>query len=184
LRAAPRYFSGGAAPCVNVEVMSCIRFNTPAQRRQLAAMAPAMVTAAEVAARHPAPPVTPSKIARLRLLAQHENPKIRESVASSYHTPADVVLALASDPDPGVRACLARNESTPCDVLRDLARDDSEAVRGWVAVNFAVPADVMVELAGDPSPVVRGLVAWKASLAEEPVRSAGQHSARQQLVEA
>jgi len=146
--------------------MSCIRFNTPAQRRQLAALAPTMLTSADIAARHPAPPVTPSKIARLRLLATNANPKIRESVASSYHAPADVVAALAQDPDAGVRACLARNETTPCDVLRDLSRDESEAVRGWVAVNFFVPADVMDELADDPSPVVRGLVAWKASLAE------------------
>jgi hypothetical protein len=150
--------------------MSCIRFNTPAQRRQLAALAPQMLTAAEVAARHPAPPVTDSKIARLRLLARHANPKIRESVASSYHAPADVVEALANDPDAGVRAWLARNETTPCDVLRQLARDESETVRGWVAVNFFVPADVMTELADDPSPVVRNLVAWKASLAEsEPL---------------
>jgi len=147
--------------------MSCIRFNTPAQRRQMAALAPAMVTAAEIAARHPAPPVTPGKINRLRLLATHTNPKIRESVASSYHTPLDVVEALALDPDAGVRACLARNETTPCDVLRDLSHDESEAVRGWVAVNFYVPTDVMTELADDPSPVVRGLVAWKASLAQE-----------------
>jgi hypothetical protein len=147
--------------------MSCIRFNTPAQRRQLAAMAPAMVTAEEVAARHPAPPVTASKIARLRLLARHENPKIRESVASSYHVPEDVVVALANDPDVGVRAWLARNETTPCAVLRDLARDEAEQVRGWVALNFFVPADVMTELAEDPSPVVRGLVAWKSSLASD-----------------
>jgi hypothetical protein len=157
--------------------MSCIRFNTPAQRAQLAAMAPKMLTAAEVAARHPAPPVTATKIARLRLLAQHENPKIRESVAGSYHAPADVIEALAVDPDAGVRAWLARNETTPCDVLRRLARDESETVRGWVALNFFVPADVMSELADDPSPVVRGLAAWKATLAEEA-------SARQELVEA
>ena len=158
--------------------MSCIRFNTPAQRRQLAAMAPTMLTAAEVATRHPAPPVTSSKIARLRLLAQHANPKIRESVASSYHAPADVVEALANDPDAGVRAWLARNETTPCDVLRQLARDESETVRGWVAVNFFVPADVMTELADDPSPVVRNLVAWKASLA------ASEPSVAEELVEA
>lgn len=156
--------------------MSCIRFNTPAQRKQMAAMAPQMLTAAEVAARHPAPPVTASKIARLRLLAQAENPKIRESVASSPHTPVDVVTALAKDPDAGVRAWLARNESTPCDILRDLAHDESDVVRGWVAVNFAVPADVMTDLADDVSPVVRGLVAWKADLARE--------SAAEQLVEA
>lgn len=159
--------------------MSCIRFNTPAQRKQMAAMAPSMVTAAEVAARHPAPPVTASKIARLRLLAAHENPKIRESVASSYHTPADVVETLAKDPDAGVRACLARNETVSCDILRELAHDESETVRGFVAVNFFVPADVMAELAEDPSDVVRGLVAWKASLAAESVDVSAQ-----QLVEA
>ena len=132
----------------------------------MAALAPAMVTPEQVAAQHPAPRVTPGKINRLRLLSTHSNPKIRESVASSYHTPEDVVATLSHDPDPGVRACLARNETTPCDVLRDLSHDESEAVRGWVAVNFYVPADVMVELADDPSPVVRGLVAWKTSLAE------------------
>jgi hypothetical protein len=163
--------------------MSCIRFNTPAQRRQLAAMAPSMLTTHEVAARHPAPPVTASKIARLRVLAQHENPKIRESVASSYHAPADVVEALAKDPDAGVRAWLARNETTPCDVLRQLARDESETVRGWVAVNFYVPADVMVELADDPSPVVRNLVAWKAALADH-APAERESSVAQELVEA
>lgn len=147
--------------------MSCIRFNTPAQRKQLAAMAPSMVTAAEVAARHPSPPVTAGKIHRLRLLAAHENPKIRESVASSYHAPIDVVEALAKDPDAGVRACLARNETVSCDILRELAHDESETVRGFVAVNFFVPADVMDGLAEDPSEIVRGLVAWKAALARE-----------------
>jgi hypothetical protein len=144
--------------------MSCIRFNTPAQRAQLAAMAPSMLSAEEAARLHPAPPVTASKIQRLRLLAEHSNPKIRESVASSYHAPADVYEKLAADPDEGVRACLARNEYTPCDLLRELARDESEIVRGFVAVNYYVPADVMAELAEDPSSVVRGLVEWKSAL--------------------
>jgi hypothetical protein len=157
--------------------MSCIRFNTPAQRRQMAALAPAMLTPEEAAARHAAPPVTASKIARLRLLARAENPKIRESVASSPHTPADVAAALAKDPDAGVRGWLARNESTPCDVLRELARDESETVRGWVALNYFVPYDVMADLADDPSATVRGLVAWKTSLAREA-------SGAEQLVEA
>ena len=147
--------------------MSCIRFNTPAQRAQLAAMAPSMLTAEEAARLHPAPPVTATKIRRLRLLAESPNPKIRESVASSYHTPLDVAERLAHDVDEGVRACLARNETTSCDLLRELSHDTSEAVRGWVAVNFFVPADVMDDLAGDPSETVRGLVAWKASLAAD-----------------
>jgi hypothetical protein len=147
--------------------MSCIRFNTPAQRAQLAAMAPSMLSAEEAARLHPAPPVTATKIRRLRLLAEDPNPKIRESVASSYHTPLDVAERLARDPDEGVRACLARNESTSCDLLRELSRDGSEAVRGWVAVNYSVPADVMETLADDDSALVRGLVAWKASLQRE-----------------
>lgn len=145
--------------------MSCIRFNTPAQRRQMAAMAPAMLTAEEAAALHPAPPVTATKIARLRVLATDPNPKIRESVASSYHAPEDLFAQLAKDPDPGVRGWLARNESVPCDILRTLAADESETVRGWLALNFFVPADVMEQLADDESETVRGLVRWKSELA-------------------
>ncbi|HWH26923.1 MAG TPA: hypothetical protein VNT53_09785 [Pseudolysinimonas sp.] len=147
--------------------MSCIRFNTPAQRAQMAAMAPSMITAEEAAALHPSPPVTESKIYRLHLLADDSNPKIRESAASSYHAPAELFARLARDPDAGVRACVARNEAAPCDVLRDLAHDESDTVRGWVAVNFSVPTDVMAELADDPSETVRGLVAWKSSLRSE-----------------
>jgi len=147
--------------------MSCIRFNTPAQRAQLQALAPSKMTAAEAAALHPAPAVTDSKIRRLRLLATHSNPKIRESVASSYHTPVDVFETLSRDADEGVRACVARNEAAPCDVLRELSHDESATVRGWVAVNFYVPDDVMRELADDGDATVRGLVAWKSSLAAD-----------------
>jgi len=146
--------------------MSCIRFNTPAQRRQMAAMAPSMITAEEAAALHPAPPVTESKINRLRIMAKDANPKIRESVAASYHAPEEVYAELAKDTDAGVRGWLARNESVPCDILRTLADDESETVRGWLALNFFVPSDVMDRLAVDASETVRGLVAWKSGLAE------------------
>jgi hypothetical protein len=145
--------------------MSCIRFNTPAQRAQMRAAAPSMLTPEEAAALHPAPPVTESKVRRLRLLAESGNPKIRESVASSYHAPAELFERLAHDPDAGVRGCVARNEATPCGVLRELSHDADETVRGWVAVNFYVPDDVMRELADDASETVRSLVAWKSSLA-------------------
>ncbi|MGV8968959.1 MAG: hypothetical protein ACOH1J_00770 [Microbacteriaceae bacterium] len=146
--------------------MSCIRFNTPAQRQAMRDFAPSMMTAQEVARLHPAPVVTSTKIARLRLLAQDNNPKIRESVASSLHAPDDVFLALARDNDVGVRSCLARNEAVPCDILRILAQDPSEKVRGWLAVNFFVPVEVMYTLAEDPDATVRALVAWKSALAE------------------
>jgi hypothetical protein len=146
--------------------MSCIRFNTPAQRQAMREHRPAMLTAEEAAALHPSPPVTESKIQRLRLLAEHDNPKIRESVASSYNTPDDIFLKLANDPDAGVRGCVAKNEATPCDILRTLSDDRSETVRGWVAVNYFVPADVMEKLAGDASRTVRSLVKWKSQLVE------------------
>lgn len=145
--------------------MSCIRFNTPAQLAQMRAMAPAMLTSEQAAALHPSPAMTESKLQRLRLLATDVNPKIRESVASSPHTPEDLFIALAADDDEGVRTCVARNESAPCDVLRSLVNDPSERVRGFLAVNFFVPHDAMARLAEDASATVRGLVSWKAELA-------------------
>ena len=145
--------------------MSCIRFNTPAQRKQMKAMAPAMVIAEEPAVPHPSPEVTESKIIRLRILAASSNSKIRESVASSYNTPEDLFITLAADPDEGVRACVARNESAPREVLRALANDTSERVRGFIALNVVVSANAMVHLADDPSATVRGLVQWRMDVA-------------------
>jgi hypothetical protein len=129
------------------------------------AMAPSMITSQEAAELHPAPKVTDSKIARLRLLANDANPKIRESAASSHHTPVEVFEALAKDSDEGVRACVARNEHVPCDVLRTLANDPSDTVRGFLAVNFFVPDDAMSTLADDDSATVQRLVRWKRELA-------------------
>lgn len=133
-------------------------------------MAPAMLTPEQVdalrcAPLHPSPEVTASKLLRLRVLATDLNPKIRESVASSYNTPADVFEQLARDPDAGVRACVAKNESAPCDALRSLVDDESERVRGFLALNFFAPQDAMEQLADDPSPLVRDLVHWKSELA-------------------
>jgi len=145
--------------------MSCIRFNTPAQRQAMRDHAPVMLTPEQVAAQHPAPPVTDTKINRLRLLAKDPNPRIRESVASSYHAPEELLVELARDPDEGVRTWLARNETVSCDILRSLADDKSERVRGFLALNYYVPADVMDKLAEDESDTVRGLVEWKAQLA-------------------
>ncbi len=145
--------------------MSCIRFTTPAQLAQLRAMAPAMLTAEQAAVLHPAPEFTASKLRRLRLLATHPNPKIRESVASSNHTPPDLFQSLANDPDERVRACVAKNTATPGEVLGSLVIDDSERVRGFLAVNFFLPADALARLANDSSTTVRELVRWRTELA-------------------
>ena len=147
--------------------MSCIRFNTPAQRQQLDLLRQDSALANEAIAKFSSPPVTESKIARLKSMAADKNFKIRESAALSYHLPEEDVWKLAADKVESVRVCVARNETTPCDVLRQLAKDKSDLVRSWVAINYFVPADVMDDLANDPSADVRALVAWKTNLAHE-----------------
>lgn len=151
--------------------MSCIRFNTPAQRAQLDRLRADKQLADTAVAQFLGPEFGETKINRLRIMAADKNPKIRESVALSYHVPEDVMWALAKDKNEGVRVCVARNESTPCDILRHLAQDKSEQVRSWVAVNFYVPQDTMEKLAQDKSESVRKLVAWKADLAEKELVS-------------
>ena len=148
--------------------MSCIRFTTAAQLEALHRTAPAVLTAEQAAALHPAPEVTPSKIRRLRLLAEHRDPKVRESVASSLHAPLDVQQALARDADEGVRACLARNPQTPAAVLTMLVGDTSERVRSWLAVNDATPRAAVAMLECDESPAVRDLLRWREAHIETP----------------
>jgi len=147
--------------------MSCIRFNTPAQLRQLDELRGDKSKRDQSIAQFLSPVITESKILRIRAMAKDKNPKIRESAALGYHTPEDVMWELAKDKNEGVRVCVARNETTPCDILRQLGTDKSEQVRSWVAVNFFVPEDVMTLLASDKSETVRKLVGWKASLSQE-----------------
>jgi len=146
--------------------MSCIRFNTTAQRAQMA-LAQNARNQDEPVASFLSPAITETKVARIVTMSKDPNPKIRESAALSYHAPLAVYEKLATDPDEGVRSCLARNQQTPCDVLRTLAKDSSETVRAFVAINYSVPHDAMELLALDESPTVQKLVAWKASLKNE-----------------
>lgn len=151
--------------------MSCIRFNTPAQRAQIASLSHVSPRTDDPVAQFLSPPVSESKIERLVRMAKDPHPKIRESVALSSHAPESVYWDLARDSDQGVRECLARNPRTPCDVLRLLASDKCERVRAFVAVNYYVPSDAMAQLAEDPSELVRALVSWKDSLREEELQS-------------
>ncbi|MFM6968142.1 MAG: hypothetical protein ACKOWN_04350 [Microbacteriaceae bacterium] len=145
--------------------MSCIRFNTSAQRTQNAELGRGVVQSDDPVAQFLSPAVTASKISRLREMAKSPNAKIRASVAASYHAPDEVYAALAADADPEVRSWVARNEHVPCDILRTLVNDEDEQVRSFLAINFFVPADAMDTLAEDSSPQVRALVDWKAKLA-------------------
>jgi hypothetical protein len=151
--------------------MSCIRFNTQAQHEQIRKALLEGRNSEEPVAQFLSPRVTESKVARLVAMSRDANPKIRESVALSYHAPTSIYEKLATDPDPGVRECLARNPHASCDVLRILATDPNERVRAFVAVNNAVPEDAMETLAHDDSELVRALVEWKTTLRNEDMVS-------------
>lgn len=145
--------------------MSCIRFNTEAQKEQLKIAS----FSNEAIAQWLSPELTDSKLERIRLMAKDKNAKIRESAALSYHIPEDVAWKLAKDKTASVRMCLARNEHTPCDVLRLLAKDKNADVRKWVAVNFFAPLDAMEKLKQDVDSEVRKLVEWKLQLANPSI---------------
>lgn len=136
--------------------MSCIRITTDAMRTQLLAA----VRDDEPVAQFLSPQVTESKVRRLEKLARDINPKIRESVALSYHAPESVYWALSDDPVASVRECLARNHVMPEAILRKLATDKEDRVRAFVASNTALPEDVREQLKSDPIEVVRLLAAF------------------------
>ena len=98
-----------------------------------------VLAAEDAAVLHLAPPVTPSKIARLRALAESPTTGIRQSVASNRHAPADLLETLAGDRDPAVRAEVARNETTPVGLLQRLAGDADARVRCWAVLNPGLP---------------------------------------------
>jgi hypothetical protein len=134
--------------------MSCLHFNTDAQREQLEAARDSN----EPIAQWLSPGASDSKVERIRRMAQDKNAKIRESAALSIHIPEDVALTLASDKSFEVRCCLARNENASESVLRVLSYDRTFIVRCWVAVNYSTPEDVLDILAEDKNKKVRLLV--------------------------
>ncbi|MDT0203517.1 hypothetical protein [Nocardioides sp. AE5] len=138
--------------------MSCVSFLSPQQRAALAASSADGAPLSSFAS----PPVTPGKLARIRALSSSDSARIRESAALSYHAPADVLTALATDPEPMVRRGVARNHATPPAVLAALARDADPTVRAWVAAHPAVPTTVMDSLTGDEDPMVSAVLAWSA----------------------
>jgi hypothetical protein len=140
--------------------MSCIRFSTSAQRAQIQRDS-AAIEAADAAVLHLAPPVTESKLARLRLLAKNASPGIRQSVASNRHAPADLLAALAADPEAAVRGEVARNETSPAELVERLAQDRDARVRCWAVLNPGLPGSAVPALLADADPQVRRLAGWR-----------------------
>ena len=143
--------------------MSCIRFNTAAQRD---AMAAGPLDAADAAVLHLSPPVTESKIVRLRLLAEHARPGIRQSVASNRHAPADLLERLAADAAPEVRGEVARNESAAPALVTRLAEDPDPRVRCWAVLNPVLPEEAARTMAADPDPQVARLAGWRTGVSQ------------------
>lgn len=140
--------------------MSCVSFLSAAQRAALRESDDEQLTPEEIRAVHPSPPATESKLRRIRVLAQSDDPSIRQSAALNQQCPVDVLRVLAEDTDPSVRRCVARQQRTPEPLLRHLANDTAADVRGWVAANPGVPQSLLTELSDDPDATVRGVVAW------------------------
>lgn len=139
--------------------MSCIRFNTRPQREAMRDAA--ALGAGDGVILHLSPPVTGTKLARLRLLAEHERAGIRQSVASNRHAPADLLQRLAADPDAGVRGEVAKNESTPAELVQRLAGDADARVRCWAVLNPLLPDESVRELVRDRDAQVRRLAGWR-----------------------
>lgn len=147
--------------------MSCIRFTTTAQREAIRGDAAALAVA-DQAILHLSPPVTESKIARLRLLARHQRPGIRQSVASNRHTPEDLLAALAEDRDAAVRGEVAKNDSTPIAVLVALSGDPEARVRCWTVMNPALPDERVRALAADDDAQVARMAGWRLHSSARP----------------
>lgn len=152
---------GGAS----VPGMSCIRFTTKAQLDAMRQDA-ASLAAGDQAILHLSPPVTESKIARLRLLATHDRPSIRQSVASNLHAPQDLLAALAADRDPGVRGEVAKNEATDPALVESLSHDRDARVRCWAVLNPVLPDERVRELEADRDAQVRRLAGWRIGAAQ------------------
>lgn len=140
--------------------MSCVHFTPDAQRRVWAS-APLGLSNEDAALLHSSPPVTESKLRRLRLLALSPEPGIRQSVAGNPHTPIDLIGVLAQDREASVRASVARSEAAPPGVLQSLAGDPEVPVRCWVAVNRSTAREVVAALSDDPAAEVRSLARWR-----------------------
>lgn len=147
--------------------MSCLHFTPDAQRRVWAA-APLGLSNEDAALLHSSPPMTESKLRRLRLLAESPVPGIRQSVAANPHAPRDLVSVLAHDRDATVRASVARAETSPPEVLQALAGDPDVQVRCWVAVNRTTGHEVVATLTDDPAAEVRSLARWRRSVEAQP----------------
>jgi hypothetical protein len=145
--------------------MSCIRFNTSAQRAAMRHDAAALA-AGDQAILHLSPPVTESKIARLRLLAEHSRPTIRQSVASNRHAPHDLLEVLAADRDPAVRGEVAKNEATAAELVAVLSSDRDARVRCWAVLNPVLPEERVHALVHDPDPQVARLAGWRIGAAQ------------------
>jgi len=136
--------------------MSCIRFNTEAQRQQFRfadceAVSVSAFTSTEI---------TQTKIDRVVAMSKSGNHKIREAAAASHIAPEHVYFALSRDEIATVRTWVARNDYAPSAVLQDLSEDVDETVRSFVAINRFTPKDAILKLLEDQSEQVRNLARW------------------------
>ncbi|NIR32450.1 MAG: hypothetical protein GWN84_24725 [Gammaproteobacteria bacterium] len=108
--------------------------------------------APEAARRAAHPSIGPEALAEL---AQADDPRVREAVASNRRTPPDVLHELAHDPAAAVRIAVATNLSTAERTFLHLAEDPDARARSVVSRFEYVPASALRRLAGDRDPAIR-----------------------------
>ncbi|NQT57171.1 MAG: hypothetical protein HQ551_13190 [Desulfobacteraceae bacterium] len=106
------------------------------------------------------------KMSDLVLLIRSCSSEARENIASSIHTPADILELLSKDESKRywiVKEAVARNTNTPLNVLEHLSRDKSghcsDHVRKAVAENPEATSNILEVLARDEMASVRATVA-------------------------
>jgi len=94
---------------------------------------------------------------KLAWYARHEDPLVREAVASNpvRRVEAKILEQLARDNEPLVRAAVARSCWTSPQLLATLAKDQDAYIRLAVSEHHALDADTKQELTGDSSFGVR-----------------------------
>ena len=98
------------------------------------------------------------KSAALAVLAQDDDPILRERVARNLATSPEVLDLLARDASVDVRLSVARNPVTPAATLAVLAQDHAAKgafIRQGVALHPATTPDVLIKTSGT-NPVVQG----------------------------
>lgn len=86
----------------------------------------------------------------IRVLAEDNNWRVRETIASRKTIPSEILSLLSHDDKFEVLIAVAANENASEDTLEFLSNSEYDWVRAQVAANPHTPRDVLKQMADDP----------------------------------